>query len=131
MHARQCCLIGVMLLVLSACAARDSAATSGGSQAAPASPAKPASVPSRVYEGWYMEHGGLATFQPCGQATLRIGDAADIPTRASSFGVTDDNPVYVRLKGTIADGRFDAISVEQFGSAEPVQGCSMTGTMTP
>ena len=130
MHARQICLIGMMLLVLAACAVRD-AETSSGSQAAPASPAKSEPVPSRVYEGWYIEHGGLATFQPCGQAALRIGDAADIPTRARSFGVTDDNPVYVRLRGKIADGRFDAASVEQFGSAEPVHSCPMTGTMTP
>lgn len=131
MRAQKCCLLGMIALALSACASRDSSATSAASQATASPPVQSAATSSEVYAGWYMQHEGQATFQPCGEASVTIGDAADITTRARSFGVTDDNPVYVRLRGTLADGRIDVASVEQFGSAEPVANCSMTGTMTP
>ena len=77
-----------------------------------------------------MEHGGQAIFQPCGGGSLRI-DGSALSGEAKRFGLTDDNPVYVRLRGTITGDRFDVSSVEQFGSPEPVRNCQMTGPMTP
>ena len=97
--------------------------------AAPAQ-SPPAAKEATVRAGWYMEHGGVATFQPCGQGSLRIEGAA-IASEAQRFGVTDDNPVYVRLRGTVSGDRFEVASVEQFGSPEPVRDCPMSGTMTP
>lgn len=89
-------------------------------------------APATSYAGWYMEHAGQATFQPCGQAQpWRITEPADLPARARAFGLEPDTPVYVRLSGAAAAGAIAVTTVEQFGSPTPVRNCALNGVVIP
>lgn len=82
------------------------------------------------YAGWYTEHSGRGSFQPCGRAAaLSVSQSDKLHARAKTFGLDDDTPVYVRLSGVVsADGKeFSFIGIEQFGSPNPVRDCPMTG----
>lgn len=82
--------------------------------------------------GWYMEHAGQASFQPCGAALpLRVTAAADLPKRARAFGLEQDTPVYVRVNGTMTEKEIAIDSVEQFGSPVPVRDCALNGVVLP
>lgn len=82
--------------------------------------------------GWYAEHAGQATLQPCGRDNLlRISGSLELTEKARSFGLTDGNPVYVRIKGEISGDTLAVSKVEQFGSPEPVTNCAMTGMVIP
>lgn len=84
---------------------------------------------SETYSGWYMQHGTGASLQPCGEpASLRVANGETLRSRAAGFGLQDDLPVYVRVRGTRSDGEFRLAAVEQFGSEVPVRTCGMTGT---
>lgn len=112
------------VLLLAACSAAER--TSAG-EAAP-----PTAAPAEVHAGWYLEHAGQPSFQPCGQSQpLRIVAAADLPARAKAFGLDDDTPVYVRVQGTISGGEMHVAAVEQFGSPTPVRNCAMDGVAIP
>ena len=108
------------LLILAACSAAERSA---------AGEAAPTGTP---LAGWYLEHAGQPRFQPCGQPQpLRIAAAADLPARAKAFGLDEDTPVYVRVKGTISSGELRVVAVEQFGSSTPVRNCGLTGVAIP
>ena len=82
--------------------------------------------------GWYLQHAGKGRFQPCGQShSWPIADSAALAARAQAFGLTDDTPVYVRLKGTVRDQALHVTQVEQFGSPTPVRNCGMNGVVIP
>ncbi len=102
-------------------------ALSGCASAAKTPPAK-----GQSYAGWYMEHAGQSTFQPCGQTKQwRVSAPADLVARAKKFGLEQDTPVYVQLLGT-AQGDVIAVSrVQQFGSPTPVRNCALTGVVIP
>lgn len=112
-------------LLLAACSAAERTAAG---EAAPAANA----ASSAVHAGWYLEHAGQPRFQPCGQSQpLPIVAAADLPARAKAFGLTEDTPVYVRVKGIISGGEVRVVAVEQFGSSTPVRNCGLTGVVIP
>jgi len=112
-------------LIVAACSAAER--TSAG-EAAPQTTA----APTAVHTGWYLEHAGQPRFQPCGQSQpLRIAAAADLPARAKAFGLDEDTPVYMRVKGTISGGELRVVAVEQFGSPTPVRNCGLTGVVIP
>jgi hypothetical protein len=82
--------------------------------------------------GWYVEHAGQAMLQPCDQGDpLNISWSSELTEKARSFGLTDGNPVYVRIKGEISGDTLAVSKVEQFGSPEPVTNCAMTGMVVP
>lgn len=82
--------------------------------------------------GWYTEHAGQATLQRCGRnETLRISAPSKLREKAGAFGLTEGNPVYVRVKGEISGATLSISDVEQFGSPEPVRDCAMTGVVIP
>lgn len=112
------------VLLLAACNAAERTST-GESPAA-------ASTTATLHAGWYLEHAGQSRFQPCGQSeSLRISDAADLPARAKAFGLDEDTPVYVRVKGTLSGNELQVVAVEQFGSPTPVRDCGLTGVAIP
>ena len=116
---------GLGFLLLAACSAAE---RPSAGEATPQTIAAPASV----HAGWYLEHAGQPRFQPCGQPqSLRIAVAADLPVRAKAFGLDEDTPVYVRVKGTISSGELRVVAVEQFGSPTPVRNCGLTGVAIP
>lgn len=103
-------------LVLSSCAATENKSSTDG----------------KVYAGWYMQHAGQATFQPCGQPQrIHVSAASDLAARAKKFGLQQDSPVYVRLMGTMQGDAIEVIRVEQIGSPTPVRDCAMTGVVIP
>ena len=136
------------LLAMSACTATDRPADASGTPAqAPAATAPPPPAPApaptpapepatptanatRAQAGWYMEHGDMGMFQPCGQEKPLTVDSADLRQRAREFELEPNTPVYVRLSGTSDGTTFTVTHVDQFGSPEPVRDCSMTGTVT-
>jgi pyruvate/2-oxoglutarate dehydrogenase complex dihydrolipoamide acyltransferase (E2) component len=132
------------MLALSACSAADRSADSSGAAAgpaaapAPAATAPPAPTPtpaptanaSAAQAGWYMEHGDMGMFQPCGQDKSLTVDSAELRQRAKDFELEPNTPVYVRLSGTSDGSTFTVTGVDQFGSPVPVKDCSMTGTVT-
>lgn len=115
-------LATIIGLALSGCAS--------GEQSPPVEKAPPAD--SQPYAGWYMQHAGQGTFQPCGQqSSWRVSASADLPARAKAFGLDEDTPVYVRLQGALRGDAIEVIRVEQFGSPTPVRNCGMTGVVIP
>ncbi|MEO5595617.1 MAG: hypothetical protein ABIQ97_00500 [Lysobacteraceae bacterium] len=110
--------------VLSSCAATEK------TSAPIAAPTSAAPAKGQPYSGWYMEHAGKSTFQPCGQTKQwRVSAPADLVARAKKFGLEQDTPVYVQLLGT-AQGDAIAVSrVQQFGSPTPVRNCALTGVV--
>ena len=109
----------VCVLSLASCAAteRSSIAQSGD---------------ARAYRGWYMAHGSVSTFQPCGQSTQwPIAQSGDLAARAKAFDLQPDTPVYVRVSGYTKAGVLNVSRVDQFGSPEPVRDCAMTGVVLP
>jgi hypothetical protein len=116
---------GILLVsALSSCAAAEKTP-------APVSRSTPAAK-GQSYSGWYMEHAGQSTFQPCGQTKQwRVSAPADLVARAKKFGLEQDTPVYVQLLGA-AQGDAIAVSrVQQFGSPTPVRNCALTGVVLP
>ena len=84
------------------------------------------------YAGWYMEHAGRGTFQPCGQPQQwRVTKSAELAARAKSFGLDQDTPIYARLKGTVHGDEIEVMRIEQFGSLTPVANCGLTGVVIP
>lgn len=88
--------------------------------------------------GWYMQHAGAGSFQPCGDDSKPwpVTGKADLDTRARAFGLEEDTPVYVKLlakKSVATDGStvIDVEQVQQFGSPEPVKNCALTGVVIP
>jgi hypothetical protein len=133
------------MLAMSACSATDRSAESSGAPAGPAAAPAPAATPppapaptpadpttnaSEAQAGWYMEHGDMGMFQPCGQEKSLTVDSADLRQRAKDFELEPNTPVYVRLSGTSDGSTFTVTGVDQFGSPVPVRDCSMTGTVT-
>lgn len=91
---------------------------------------KPLASTDHGYAGWYTEHGGRASFQPCGHApVLLVSGSTELRVQAKKFGLDEDTPVYVRLTGVVsADGNEMSVTkVDQFGSPAPVRDCAMTG----
>ena len=140
-------LLSGAMLAMSACSAADRSADSSGAPAAPAAtpaptttpppaptptpaPAAPTANASEAQAGWYMEHGDMGMFQPCGQEKSLTVDSAELRQRAKDFELEPNTPVYVRLSGTSDGSTFTVTAVDQFGSPEPVRDCSMTGTVT-
>ncbi len=116
MHAKKLhWMIGIATaLVLSSCAATENKSPAEG----------------QAYAGWYMQHGGQLTFQPCGQSQrIHVSAAADLAARARTFGLQQDSPIYVRLMGAMQGDAIDVSRVEQFGSPIPVRDCAMTGVV--
>ena len=88
-------------------------------------------VETAQLSGWYMEHAGTRTFQPCGEdRVLLVSVAGDLPEESRKFGLEDDTPVYVRLSGRREDDSFAVSAVEQFGSPTPVRNCGLNGVVT-
>lgn len=86
----------------------------------------------QAHAGWYMQHEGQGTFQPCGQSQpLQISEAADLATRAKTFGLDEDTPVYVRVMGSVRGSEIAVSRVDQFGSPTPVRDCAMNGAVIP
>lgn len=86
----------------------------------------------KSYDGWYMQRAGQGLFQACGEERqLRVTDSADLGERARKFGLQQDTPVYVRVRGTqsVSGDELDVSRVEQFGSDKPVRNCGMTGVV--
>ncbi|MHB8911357.1 MAG: hypothetical protein ACYC42_01620 [Lysobacter sp.] len=107
-----------MALALAGCAATDMT-----------SPEHP-----RTFAGWYREHAGQGIFQPCGESQLwKVEGSPDLSARARQFGLDEDTPVYVRVRGTrsAGDTGFKVSEVEQFGSTMPVRDCGMNGVVIP
>ena len=103
-----------------------------GAIAISCSAAAGASSPARAetYAGWYTEHSGRGSFQPCGSATsLSVSQLGGLRARAKKFGLEADTPVYVRLSGVVSAVRneFSLVRIEQFGSPTPVRDCPMSG----
>lgn len=91
---------------------------------------KSSAPPGHSYAGWYTEHSGRGSFQPCGHApALLVSESAELRAQAKTFGLEEDTPVYVRLTGVVSADRneFTLIRVDQFGSPTPVRDCPMTG----
>ena len=147
---RSIAMLLMLLATLAACTASDNAPATQATAAtapsvepapAPAPPPEPAPATepvaaptpaaSDVIAGWYMEHGGMAMFQRCGNDTQLSVDSADLRARAKDFGLDEGNPVYVRVAGTISGNTLTVASVEQFGSPTPVRDCGMTGVVMP
>ena len=85
-------------------------------------PEKTSAGADQGYAGWYMQHAGQGTFQPCGQSqSLQVSASADLPTRASAFGLDEDTPVYVRVTGSVSGNEIVVSRVDQFGSPTPVR----------
>jgi len=86
----------------------------------------------QAYAGWYMQHAGQGTFQPCGQSQpLQVSASADLPARAKTFGLDEDTPVYVRVTGSVSGSEIAVSRVDQFGSPTPVRNCAMNGVVIP
>lgn len=120
--------IGLSLgMGLAACAAAEQGAAATDSPDRAASPGAPQS-----YAGWYMEHAGQGTFQPCGQdRAWRVSASADLPARAKRFGLDEGNPVYARITGIVQGNAISVSRVDQFGSPTPVRNCGLTGVVLP
>ena len=91
---------------------------------------KPSTGATHSYAGWYTQHAGRGSFQPCGQApALLVRESADLRAEAKKFGLDDDTPVYVRLSGSVSADRneMSVTKVDQFGSPTPVRDCAMSG----
>ena len=91
---------------------------------------RPPASQGQTYAGWYTQHAGRSSFQPCGRAAaLLVSESAELRARAKTFGLDEDTPVYVRLSGVASVDRneFTVARVEQFGSPTPVRDCAMTG----
>lgn len=114
------------MLVLTACAAQEA----------------PTQTPQQM-AGWYSQSAGVNTFQRCasGESWL-VTQPADLPARATAFGLQGDMPVYVKLSAVIsAPGKFGpqgmyprqlrVARVVQFGSPTPVRNCALTGVVHP
>ena len=85
-----------------------------------------------TYAGWYMQHAGQGTFQPCGQSQLlKVSAPADLPARARAFGLDEDTPIYVRVTGSVRGSEIAVSRVDQFGSPTPVRNCAMNGVVIP
>ena len=94
---------------------------------------KPSTFQGHSYAGWYTEHAGRGSFQPCGHApALLVRESAELRAEAKKFGLDDDTPVYVRLSGVVSAERNEmaVTKVDQFGSPTPVRDCPMTGLQT-
>lgn len=92
-------------------------------------PVKGAGDTAEAVSGWYRQEAKAAFFQPCGEAAaLPVVDGAELRKRAAGFGLQPGDPVYVRLLGTPAKGKFSLARIVQFGSPDPVRDCPMTGT---
>jgi hypothetical protein len=80
-----------------------------------------------------MEHAGQGSFQPCGRPRpLLVTEAADLPARAKAFELGEDTPVYVRVTGSVEDGKVVVHEVIQFGSPVPVgKDCALQGVAIP
>lgn len=86
----------------------------------------------QAYAGWYMQHAGQGTFQACGQSQLlQVSAPADLPARASAFGLDEDTPIYVRVTGSVSGSEIAVSRVDQFGSSTPVRNCAMNGVVIP
>jgi len=87
---------------------------------------------NQAHAGWYTQHAGRGTFQPCGQSqALQISVSADLPARARVFGLDEDTPIYVRITGAVSGGQIAVSRVDQFGSPTPVRNCAMNGVVIP
>lgn len=110
-----------VMFALSGCAAADKP-----------TPEKTPAGTDQAYTGWYMQHAGQGTFQPCGQAQpLQVSASADLPTRAKAFGLEEDTPIYVRVTGSVSGSEIAIATVDQFGSPTPVRNCAMNGVVIP
>lgn len=88
--------------------------------------------PGQPYAGWYMQHAGQGTFQPCGQSQLlQVSAPADLVVRAKAFGLDEDTPIYVRVTGSVSGSEIAVSRVDQFGSPTPVRNCAMSGAVIP
>jgi len=93
---------------------------------------KPPAGTAQAYAGWYMQHAGQGTFQPCGESQpLQVAAPADLPARAKAFGLDEDTPVYVRVTGSVNGSEIAVSRVDQFGSPTPVRDCAMNGVVIP
>lgn len=95
---------------------------------------KSSGTDGQSYAGWYMEHEGQSTFQPCGQSQRwKVSESAKLRSKARDFGLEADTPVYTRLFGSYSEsGKALKVSrVEQFGSQTPMRICGMTGLVLP
>lgn len=91
-----------------------------------------ARVDGATHAGWYMQHAGQGTFQPCGQSQLlQVSAPADLPVRARAFGLDEDTPIYVRVTGSVSGSEIAVSRVDQFGSSTPVRNCAMNGVVIP
>ena len=98
----------------------------------PMSEQAPTAGSSQAFAGWYMQHAGQGTFQPCGQSQLlRVSVPADLAVRAGAFGLEEDTPIYVRVTGSVSGSEIVVSRVDQFGSPTPVRNCAMNGVVIP
>lgn len=91
---------------------------------------KPLAAEGHSYAGWYTQHAGQGSFQPCGRSpALLVRESAKLRAEAVKFGLDDDTPVYVRLTGAVLADRneMSVAKVDQFGSPTPVRDCPMSG----
>ena len=112
--SRRWALQFVAAILISGCAAAENSAAPQG----------------HTYAGWYTEHSGRGSFQPCGRApALLVSESAELRAQAKKFGLDEDTPVYVRLSGVVSADRneFTLSKIEQFGSPTPVRDCPMSG----
>jgi len=80
--------------------------------------------------GWYVQDATGARFQLCGDPdVLTVVSGTELRKRTADFGLQNGEPIYVRLDGSRAEGRFQLVHVEQFGSPVPIRNCRMSGTM--
>ena len=87
---------------------------------------------TRTYAGWYVEHATERLFYPCGQAQPWLATStSDLERRAKTFGLDQDTPVYVRVTGVVQGQAIAVSRVDQFGAAQPVRDCALTGMVTP
>jgi len=114
-------LIGFGMAVLSGCVAAEKPMSE-----------KASAESDQAYAGWYMQHAGQGSFQPCGQSQpLQVEAPADLPDRAKAFGLDEDTPIYVRVTGSVTGNRIAVSRVDQFGSPTPVRNCAMNGVVIP
>jgi Fe2+ transport system protein FeoA len=109
------------LVVLSGCVAAEKPTSEGRAVGS-----------NQALAGWYMQHAGQGTFQPCGQPQpLQVSVSADLHARATAFGLDEDTPIYVRVTGVVSGSQIAVSHVDQFGSPIPVRNCAMNGVVIP
>lgn len=101
----------------------------------------PAEEVAQPITGWYSHNEQGDTFQPCGSSQpWLVAKSADLSARATSFGLQNGTPVYVKMVAAVsAPGKYGARGnyarqvqvdrVTQFGSPTPVRNCAIDGVV--